>query len=334
MGSSLPTEKAEKKMNRALAWLLCAVPIAVSAQTYPNKPIRVVVPYPPGGVDLVVRLLIPSLEKSLGQTVIVDYKPGAGGMIGTDYVTKQPPDGYTLLATVANSWINLPALKKASPYDPIKDLTPVALLQDNLTLIVAHPSFPPNNMTELIDYAKKNPGKITYATSGIGGAQHLEAEFVQRLADFDWVHAPFQGFGPMIPAITGGQVQVGLITWAVAKGFLSSGKWKTIAVINSDRAARHLAPPGVQIIADVVSGFESMPVWLGIGAPGGLPRPIVLRLNEAFTKAQREPVVVERFADDRQIDMTTTPENFERRIKADYEKVKAAIAAAKIPPLD
>ena len=121
-------------MNRfraGLLGLLVALPMLATAQTsqtYPTKPVRIVVPYPPGGVDLVVRLLVPSLEKSLGQPVIVDYKPGAGGMIGTDHVAKAAPDGYTLLATVANSWINLPALKKQSPYDPIKDLTPVATL--------------------------------------------------------------------------------------------------------------------------------------------------------------------------------------------------------------
>ena len=327
-------------MNRfraGLLGLLVALPMLATAQTsqtYPTKPVRIVVPYPPGGVDLVVRLLVPSLEKSLGQPVIVDYKPGAGGMIGTDHVAKAAPDGYTLLATVANSWINLPALKKQSPYDPIKDLTPVAILQENLTLIVAHPSFPPNNMTELIDYARKNPGKVVYATSGIGGAQHLEAEFIQRLANFEWVHAPFQGFGPMIPAITGGQVPIGLITYAVAKGFLSSGKWKTIAVINSDRLGRKLALPGVQIVADVLPGFEAIPVWMAIGGPGGLPRPIVTRLNEAFTKAQREPNVVERYAEDKQVDISTSPENFDLRIKADYETVKKAIAAAKIPPQD
>jgi len=323
-----------RRALRALACLMLAAPVLAAAQAWPVKPVRIVVPYPPGGVDLVIRLLIPSLEKSLGQPVIIDYKPGAGGMIGTDHVAKASPDGYTLLATVANSWINLPALKKQSPYDPIKDLTPVALLMDSVSLIVAHPSFPANDMAGLVAYAKANPGKLTYATSGIGGAQHLEAELIQRLGGIDWVHAPFQGFGPMIPAITGGQVPIGFITWAVAKGFISSGKWKMIAVVNSEPELRRMAPPGAQIVADVVKGFEAMPVWMAIGGPAGLPRPIVMRINEAIDRASREPSIVERYAEDKQLNIATSPEAFERRVRADHETVKKAIAAAKIPPQD
>ena len=223
-----------------------ALPLAVFAQAYPTKPVRIVVPYPPGGVDIVIRLLVPSMEKTLGQPLIIDYRPGAGGLIGTEHVARSAPDGYTLLATVANSWINLPALRKQTPYDPIKDLTPVGLLMEGVSLIVAHPSFPANNMAELVAYAKRNPGKVVYATSGIGGSQHLEGETIQRLAEIDWVHAPFQGFGPMIPALTGGQVPVGFITYAVAKGFLATGKWKLIAVTNSDSVGRTMAPPGAQ----------------------------------------------------------------------------------------
>ncbi|MFN0299865.1 MAG: Bug family tripartite tricarboxylate transporter substrate binding protein [Burkholderiales bacterium] len=320
------------RIMRAVVWASLGLPLAVFAQTYPVKPIRIVVPYPPGGVDLVIRLLVPSMEKTLGQPVIIDYRPGAGGLIGTEHVARSAPDGYTLLATVANSWINLPALRKQTPYDPIKDLTPVGLLMEGVSLIVAHPSFPANNMAELVAYAKRNPGKVVYATSGIGGSQHLEGETIQRLAAIDWVHAPFQGFGPMIPALTGGQVPVGFITYAVAKGFLATGKWKLIAVTNSDSVGRTMAPPGAQIVADVVPGFEAMPVWMAIGGPAGLPRPIVNRLNEAIAQAQREPNIVERYAEDKQVNIATTPEAFERRVRSDLEVVRKAIAAAGIPP--
>ncbi len=319
---------------RIIAGACLAMPLLAWSQSYPNKPIRVVVPYPPGGVDIVIRLLVPSLEKSLGQPIILDYRPGAGGLIGTEHVARAAPDGYTLLATVANSWINLPALKKQTPYDPIKDLTPVGLLMESVSLIVAHPSFPPNNMTELIAYAKRNPGKVVYATSGIGGSQHLEGEMIQRLAGIDWVHAPFQGFGPMIPAITGGQVPVGFITYAVAKGFLAAGKWKLIAVTNSDPVGKAMAPAGAQIVADVVPGFEAMPVWMAFGAPAGLPRAIVNRWNEAIAKANREPNVVERYVEDKQVNIATTPEAFDARVKSDYDRVRKTIATAGIPPQD
>jgi tripartite-type tricarboxylate transporter receptor subunit TctC len=319
---------------RFLAFACFALPLLGVAQTYPTKPIRVVIPYPPGGVDIVIRLIVPALEKSLGQPIILDYRPGAGGLIGTEHVARAAPDGYTLLATVANSWINLPALKKQTPYDPIKDLTPVGLLMESVSLIVAHPSFPANNMSELIAYAKSNPGKVVYATSGIGGAQHLEGEMIQRLAGIDWVHAPFQGFGPMIPAITGGQVPIGFITFAVAKGFLSTGKWKLIAVTNSDAIGKSMAPAGAQIVSDVVPGFEAMPVWMAFGGPAGLPRAIVNRWNEAIAKAQRESNVVDRYVEDKQVNIATTPEVFERRVRNDYELVRKMIANARIPPQD
>ena len=313
---------------------MISVPLAALAQAYPTKPIRVVVPYPPGGVDIVLRLLIPSIEKSLGQPLIIDYRPGAGGLIGTEHVARSAPDGYTLLVTVANSWIIVPALRKQTPYDPIKDFTPIGLMIDSVSLIVAHPSFPANNLAELLDYAKRNPGKVTYATSGIGAAQHIDAETIQRLAGIDWVHAPFQGFGPMIPALTGGQVPVGFITWAVAKGFISSGKWKLIAVTNSDAQSKAAAPPGAGFVDDAVPGFESMPAWMAMAGPAGLPRAMVTRLNDAIAKAQSEPNVVTRYADDKQLNIAASADEFERKVRSDYERVRKAIAAAKIPPQD
>ncbi len=153
----------------------------------------------------------------------------------------------------------------------------------------------------------------TFAFPLVVFAQVYPVKPIQRLAGIDWVHASFQGFGPMIAAITGGQVPVGFITYAVAKGFLSTGKWKVIAVTKSDATGKAMAPPDAQIIADVVPGFEAMPVWMAIGGPANLPRPIVMRLNEAIAKAQREPNVVERYAEDKQVDIGTTPEVFERR---------------------
>ena len=308
-------------------------PIACFPQAYPTKPIRMVIPYPPGGVDNQVRLLMPSLEKSLGQPWIIDYRPGAGGQIGQEFVARSTPDGYTLFGTVCNSWIILPALRKQTPYDPIKDFTPIAMMLESTSLIVAHPSFPANNVRELIDYARRNPGKLTYATSGIGGAQHLDAENIKRLAGVDMVHAPFQGFGPMIPALLGGQVPIGFITYSVAKGFLSSGKWKLLGVTNTEANSRALAPAGAQFVSDVVPGFEASPQWLGFGGPAGMPRPIVTRLHDAITRALGEQGIIEKYIEERQVNYgKVSIEEFERRVRDDFVSVRKSVQDAGIPP--
>ncbi len=313
--------------------LLLAVSFASFSQSYPVKPIRVVIPYPPGGVDNQVRLLMPSVEKYLGQPWIIDYRPGAGGQIGQEFVARSAPDGYTIFGTVCNSWIILPALRKQTPYDPIKDFTPIAMMLESISLIVAHPSLPANNIRELIDYARLNPGKLTYATSGIGGAQHLDAENIKRLAGLDFVHAPFQGFGPMIPALVGGQVPIGFITYSVAKGFISSGKWKLLGVTNTEANSRAMAPPGVQFVSDVLPGFEASPQWLGFGGPAGMSRPIVTRLHDAISRALSEQGIVEKYIDERQVNYGRVGiEEFERRIRDDFASVRKSVQNSGIPP--
>lgn len=302
------------------------------AQTYPVKPIRVIIPYPPGGVDNQVRLLTPFLEKYLGQPWIIDYRAGAGGQVGQEFVMRSAPDGYTLFGTVCNSWIILPALRKNPPYDPVKDFTPIAMMLESVSLIIAHPSFPANNIRDMVDYARRNRGKLTYATSGIGGAQHLDAENIKRLSGTEIVHAPFQGFGPMIPAILGGQVPVGFLTYSVSKGFLSSGKWKLLGVTNTEVNSKALAPAGVQFVSDAVPGFEASPQWLGFGGPAGMPRPMVARLHEAVTRALNEPSIIERYLDDKQHNYgKVSLEEFERRVRDDYAAVRKTVREASIP---
>ena len=319
-----------RMLSIALTALFALVPLTAAAQAWPAKPVRVIVPYPPGGVDVTVRLMAPIMEQALGQPLIVDYRSGAGGLVGHEYVARSAPDGYTLLATVANPWINLPALRRVTPYDPIKDFTPISIVIEGGNLIVAHPSFPAGNMHELIDYAKRNPGKISYATSGIGGAQHLDAESIGRLAGMDWTHVPFQGFGPMIPAMISGQVPVGLITMQIVGQLVKGGKLKILA--STDNARSSLIPPGVQMVNELVPGFVGLPAWLAYGAPAGLPRPIVQRVYESISKALHTPELAQRFANDGIGVVGSTPEEFEKRLKSEYEMVKASIKAAGIPP--
>jgi tripartite-type tricarboxylate transporter receptor subunit TctC len=318
---------------RALLVLLASLACAGAlAQEYPVKPVRVVIPYPPGGVDVSVRLLMPAIERELGQPWVLDYRSGAGGLIGHEHVARSAPDGYTLIATVSNPWIILPSLRRVTPYDPIKDFTPITMGYEGANLIVAHPSFPAGNFRELIEHAKRNPAKVAFATSGIGSAQHIDGENIKRLAGADMIHAPFQGFGPMIPAMLGGQVPVGFITFQIARPLVAAGKLKIVAITNSANIDKALWPPGVQPVDEVLPGFVPMPAWQAYGGPAGLPRPIVLRTQRAIAKALDEPAIVKQFAEDRIMKLGMPPDDFERRLKAEYTLVRNAIKAAGIPP--
>lgn len=303
---------------------------AAMAQEYPTKPIRVIVPYPPGGVDVPVRRLMPAIERDLGQPWILDYRTGAGGLIGQEHVARSAPDGYTLPATVSNSWIILPNLRRKTPYDPIKDFTPITMGYEGVSMIVAHPSIAANNFRELVELAKRSPGKVAFATSGLGSAQHLDSEGIKRLAGIDMIHTPFQGFGPMIPAMVGGQVPVGFITFQIARQLVAAGKLKMIAVTNSNILDKAIMPPGVQTVAEILPGFEAMPAWQGFGGPAGMPRPIVLRLQQAIARSLQQPAILEQFAEDRVMARGMPPADFERRLKVEFEMVGKAIRDAGI----
>ena len=319
-------------VTSTLLMLMLAGAAPVWSQAYPNKPIRLVIPYPPGGVDVIVRIAQAQAEKELGQPLVVDYRPGAGGQIGQEYTARSAADGYTLLATVTNPWINLPLLRKSTPYDPIKDFTPITMLVEGGNLLVSVPSFGPNNLRELLAYAKSNPGKVSYATSGIGGAQHLDAENISRMTGLPLLHVPFQGFGPMIPALLSGQVSVGFINLNAVSGMVKAGKLKVLGSIDKTRPAA--LPGDVQMMGDVVPGFIGMPAWVAIAGPAGLPRPVVNRVNEAFIKALNAPEVRARNLADGFDIIAAGPDEFAVRLKTGFEQLRSAIQAAGIPPLD
>ncbi len=324
--------KNHKCVTFALLMLMLAGIAPAWSQPYPNKPIRLVIPYPPGGVDVIMRIVQQQAEKELGQSLVVDYRPGAGGQIGQDYAARSAPDGYTLLATVTNPWINLPILRKSTPYDPLKDFTPITLLLEGGNLIVSAPSFGPSNLRELLAYAKANPGRVSYATSGIGGAQHLDAENISRLAGVPLLHVPFQGFGPMIAPLLSGQVSIGFINLNAVSGMVKAGKLKILGVVDKTRPA--VLSGDVQMMAEVLPGFVVMPVWVAIAGPAGLPRPIVNRVNDAFIKALNAPEVRARYRADGFEIIAAGPDEFAVKLKSDFERIRSAIQAAGIPPLD
>jgi tripartite-type tricarboxylate transporter receptor subunit TctC len=316
----------------AIAAAACCAPLA--AQTYPVKPVQVVIPYPPGGVDVVARLLMPALQQELGQPWVIDYRPGASGMIGMEYVSRAQPDGYTLLFTASNPWVVLPAMRSKTPYDPVRDFTPITNTTEGVNVIIASTAFPPNSFREMLEFAKKNSGKTSWATSGLGSFWHLDAENMNRLAGTDVLHVPFTGFGPMIPAMYSSQVSMGLITLQIAKPLLDAGKLKAIAILNSNGKAKSMYPPGVQIVNEVLPGFESGASWNGVGGPAGLPRPIVLRTNAAVHKALQQKDLLDRFAREGVISGANTPEEFAARIASDLANSRAIVKAAKIAPLE
>ncbi len=309
-----------------------AAPLAVLAQAYPIKPVRIVIPYPPGGVDVTIRLLTNVMDAELGQPTIFDYKPGASGIIGTDLVARADPDGYTILATASNPWVVSPALRKGgTPYHPIRDFSPITMVIEGVNLIVANPAFPPANVREMLDYSRKNPNKVSWSTTGIGSSWHLEVENINQRAGTNILHVPYPGFAQMFPSLLTGEVPMALITYQIINKLVVAGKVKMIGVLSTNPKTRHLYPAGVQQVAEIFPGYQSAPSWIGFGGPAKLARPIVMRLNAAIIKAINQPLVQERFTADKIVATGSTPEEFGDRIKADYELALKVVKDANIP---
>ncbi len=265
------------------------------AETFPSKPIRLVVGFGPGGInDIVARVVGQKLGEALGQPVIVENKAGAGGTIGADSVAKAKPDGYTLLLGSVSNVAMAPSQYKSLPYDPIKDFAPVALLAAAPNILVVNPKFPVHSVKELIALAKKEPGKISYASAGKGTSNHLTVELLKSLADIDLVHVPYKGDALGITDVIGGQVPMMFPTLPVALPHIKSGKLRAVAVSSPKRTA--LAPdvPTVNESAGL-KDFE-VSVWVGILAPANTPKDIVDRVSSELTRIVQTPAVKEKLA--------------------------------------
>jgi tripartite-type tricarboxylate transporter receptor subunit TctC len=323
-----------KSIVRGIAFAAALASAPLFAQSYPIKPVTVIIPYPPGGVDLVARMIQPAMQQELGQPWVIEYKPGASGLIGMEYVSRAEPDGYTLLYTASNPWVVTPAMRAKTPYDPVKDFTPITNTTEGVNVIISSTSFPVSNFRELVDYAKKNPTKVSWATSGLGSFWHLDAENMNRLAGMDILHVPFAGFGPMIPAMYTGQVTMLLITQQIAKPLVDGKKAKIVAIMNSNDKAKHLFPAGIQRVNEVLPEYIMGPSWNGVGGPKGLPRPVVLRMNQAIHKALSAKEITDRLAGEASFVSANTPEEFAARIQSDLELSRSIVRAAKIKPLE
>jgi len=300
---------------------------AALAQTFPSKPVRVVVPFPPGGgTDIVARTVTPKMAEILGQPFVVDNRAGAGGNIGTDQVAKSPADGYTLLVASASTAINTTLTPKQSP-DLLRDFAPIVLLVVNNHLLAAHPSVPANNVRELLALAKAKPGSITYASYGPGSSAHLTAELFKMMAHVDLLHVPYKGAAPAVNDLLGGQVNIIFADVAALLPHIKSGKLKALG-IGSPKRFEGL--PDVPTIAESgVPGFEAGG-FLGLVAPAGTPPAVIDALNSAAQKSLAMPEVRERLMALASPPMGGTPDEFGRYMKREVDKWARVIRAADI----
>ena len=295
------------------ALLLCAAFGAALAQGYPNRPIRIVVPYPAGGAtDQLARIIQQPLSEILGQPIIIENKAGAGGAIGTDAVAKAAPDGYTLAFGNAGPNSMGPAIKK-TPYDPIRDLSPISFVANVPLFLAVHPSLPVNNVKELLDLVRANPGKYNYGSTGIASASHLIGEYFNFIAGLKIIHVPYKGGAPAMLGFIGGEVQVMFMTGLDGLPHARAGKLKVLAI--ATEKPTDLAP-GVPTVAESVPGFNGS-VWFGLLAPGGTAPEVVARLQEAVARAVMRPNLRRAFADLSADPVANTPEQFARVIAAE-----------------
>jgi tripartite-type tricarboxylate transporter receptor subunit TctC len=321
---------------RVTAAFLCALgaiaePGSASAQAWPTaKPITMVVPVPPGPtVDQVARIVAARLQESLGQTVVVENRSGANGMIGSAIVAHAAPDGYTLLAATPASHVTAVHLMKNLPVDPVKDFTPLMAAVEPVTALVVNADLPVNSVPELIAYAKAHPGKLAYGSSGIGSVFHLTGELFNRTAGVNITHVPYRGVSQPMQDTAAGHIQMVYISLSSARGALTSGKAKVLAILEPHRYARM---PDVPSMSEILPGFRKPSTWFGFFGPAHLPPEIVARLSTEMRKAITDPEVRAKLEGQDLNIIADTPEQFAALQKEGIEQFGEIIKAAGIQP--
>ena len=290
---------------------------AVAAQSYPAKPVRVLIPWPAGGSnDVVGRIVMQKVAEGIGQQFIVDNRGGAAGSIGADLVAKAPPDGYTIMVHSTSHVGNAHLYKKLS-YDTLKDFTGFALLAAQPGVLTVHTSLPVKNTKEFIALAKKHPGTINYSSSGNGSAPHLSMALLVAMSGINVVHVPYKGGALQVTALVSGETQASLATVATVLTHVQSGRLRAIGVSSVKRSG--LLPEVATIAESGVPGYEMSP-WIGVFVPAATPREIIARLNAEINKALKSPDVSQLLAGLALDAWSSTPEEFDTRIKADYDK--------------
>jgi tripartite-type tricarboxylate transporter receptor subunit TctC len=310
------------------ALALAAAPVAL-AQEYPVKPVRIIVPFAPGGPnDLAVRPLAPKLQELLGQPFIVDYRAGANGIIGTELVAKSPPDGYALLVVSSSFTINASTYAKL-PFDPLRDLAPVSSIASGDIILVVNPTVPVRSVKELVALAKSNPGKLSYASSGNGGSLHLGAELLKLTAGIDMVHVPYKGAALALSDVIGGHVDLMLISSAGAVAQIKAGKVRVLAVASGRRAQ---ALPDTPTFAEAGYPQVLVDTRYGILMQGATPAATVNRLQSAMAKVLGMPDVRERYIALGLTPLSSTPQEYAAFLREEVARWRKVVTAAKLPP--
>ncbi|MEP7261338.1 MAG: tripartite tricarboxylate transporter substrate binding protein [Usitatibacter sp.] len=318
--------------RRHLIASLSALPLAAALpawaqEKYPSKPVKILVGFPPGGgADAMARLVAAKLPEKLGQPVIVENKTGATGTICSDLVAKAAPDGYTLQLAHINSNAIGPLLVSKGRFDPINDFTPIALIGITPQMLCHHPKYKFADVPDLIKYAKANPGKLSFASSGVGSIQHIAGEAFKLQAGVDMLHVPFKGTGDAIAALIAGDVDMTFSSTGSAMPQVNAGKWKLLAVCSPRRLP---AFPNVPAVTETLPGYE-ISTWYGLAGPARLPKEIVARLNADVQAILKQPDVAKRLQDlDAEVS-SGTPEQFATFWKKEIEKYQKLITAARI----
>ncbi|MFM9969008.1 MAG: Bug family tripartite tricarboxylate transporter substrate binding protein [Burkholderiales bacterium] len=317
-------------ITTGFAMIAVAMPSISLAQNFPNKAMRIVVPFPPAsGLDTMGRLVAQKLSESFGQAVVVENRAGANGMIGSEMVARSAPDGYTLLTGTSSTHASSPFSIKNLSYDPVKDFTPITAGVTTTIVLAAATSLPVNSVKELLEYGKKNPGKLTYSSSGTGGALHMVAEMFKSSFSIDILHVPYKGSAPAITALATGEVSLAFNGTSESVALYKAGKIKILAVAEPKRYV-HL--PEVPALAETLPNYERPPGWFGFFGPTGLPQPVLARLNSEIVKALNTPDVNGKLD---QIGLTVignSPAEFAALLKRSIELYSQAAKLAGVKP--
>ena len=318
-------------LNAAAVLAVAALPYSASSAlaqaAYPNKPIRLIVPFPAGGAtDILARALSQKLGEKIGQTVVVENRPGAGGTIGADAASKSAADGYTLLLATSSTHSIGPAINPKIPYNAETDFTPIAYVASSPNVVVVPNTLPVKTMREFIDYARKNPGKLNYASSGNGTIVHLTTEYFKAQSDTFILHIPYRGTALAIPDLVSGKVDVLFDSFVTGMPHVRDGKLRALAITSASRSA---LAPDMPTVSEVLPGFESV-TWFGVYGPKAMPQDVTAKINQAINAALADADVKERFARLGAEPAGGTPQAFAAMVKADNTKWKKIIAERKI----
>ncbi len=318
------------KLLTSALLILAAIPVAALGQAYPSKPVHILIPFPAGSLnDILARQVSLKLSPALGQPVIAENRVGAGGRIAATTASKAPPDGYTLLLGSASTHVVAPAVVINMPYDPVRDFTPIVNVASPATGMIVNAALPVNTLREFIDYAKKNPGKISYGSNGIGSTHQLRGEFIKAAAGIDMLHVPFAGSNELVTAILGNTVQMTFIVPGNVKQHIDAGRVRHIAMTTPKRYA---VMPNIPTVVEVLPSYEPIVDWFAFFGPAGVARPIVLRLNGEILKILQMPDVLAVLDTQSLIVIGGTPDDLAAQVKRELPIYAKAVKAAGVTP--